>query len=491
MNMNRKFKILFVASEARPLAKIGGLGDVVGSLPGALKRVGHDARIVIPKYGTVSLADYHATWQASFNIPFLNSQEDIAIAEVLLKDGIPVYLVQNERYFERTAVYGEQDDLERFLLFSLAVMEVAKRLDWQPDILHCHDWHTGMVPALLKGARGSDSFYSSCVSVFTIHNLAYQGWFDHSFATRAGLFDYMPPENDPLRNRAYNMSAIGIYNGDVISTVSETYAREILTPEYGEGLEMLLERRKDSLFGILNGIDYDEFNPVVDHVIASNFNVYNLDRRVQNKLVLQEKAGLPVNAEIPVLGMAGRVVEQKGLDILDIGVGALEALLYEADVQFVLQGTGEPRYEESLRNLQSRYPDKVSLFLSLDFSVAQLIFAGCDMLLVPSRFEPCGLTPLIAMRYGAIPVVRHTGGMAETVIDCSADLSDGLGFAFESYDSGALLTALKRALDAFQDKVKWRKLMIRAMEADYSWTPAVPKYEALYKMARRRRESQL
>jgi len=482
--MNSKFKILFVASEASPLAKIGGLGDVVGSLPRALKRAGHDARIVMPKYSVTTLEDYHATWRARFNIPFLNIQEDISIAEVLIKDGIPVYLLQNNRYFERKAIYGEPDDIERFLFFSMAVMELAKRLGWQPDILHCHDWHTGMVPALLKVARGSDPFYSSCASIFTIHNLAYQGCFDHWFATRAGLFDYMLPENDPLRNRTYNMSAIGICNSDVISTVSETYAKEILTPEYGAGLEMLLERRKGSLSGILNGIDYDDFNPASDRAIPSNFDFYNLDRRVKNKLALQEKAGLPINTEIPLLGMAGRVVEQKGLDILDMGAGALESLLAKMDVQFVLQGIGEPRYEESLKNLQRRYPDKMSLFLSLDFSIARLIFAGCDMLLVPSRFEPCGLTPMIAMRYGSIPVVRHTGGMAETVIDCHADLSDGLGFAFNGYDSESLLKALIRGLGAFQNNLKWRKLMIRAMQTNYSWVPAIPKYEALYKMAR-------
>ena len=484
--MNQSFKILFVAAEVNPLAKAGGLGDVVGSLPQALRQAGHDVRITMPRYGSINLEGYQAVRQGNFKIPFMGGQEEIGIIQVLLKDVMPVYLLENKRYFDRLAIYGENDDLERFLLFSMAAMEVPKKLDWQPDILHCHDWHAGMVPPLLKVAYRDDDFYSSCASIFTIHNLAYQGWFDDLFAERAGLYKYMPPPGDPSRDKCYSMTGLGIYHSDLVSTVSETYTREILTPEYGVGLETLLQRRQDSLFGILNGIDYEQFDPSTDRIIAANYDVGSLDRRITNKAALQEKAELPVNVAIPLLGAAGRLVDQKGIDILDAGTGALESLLAEADVQFVLQGVGDVEYQESFKKLESLYPKKVRAFLTLDFSLAQLIFAGCDIFIVPSRFEPCGLAPLIAMRYGSIPVVRRTGGLTETVTGLSSDLSTGLGFVFEQYDAGELLATLKRALTALKNKNEWRKLMVRAMQADFSWKASIPRYEALYEMARRK-----
>jgi starch synthase len=482
--VNHSFNVLFVAAEVSPLAKVGGLGDVVGSLPQALRQAGHDVRITMPRYGSINLEGYQAVRQGNFTIPFMGGQEEIGIIQVLLKDVVPVYLLENKRYFDRLAIYGENDDLERFLLFSMAAMEVPKRLDWQPDILHCHDWHSGIVSPLLKAAYKNDTFYSFCASVFTIHNLAYQGWFDDFFAEHAGLYEYMPPPGDPSRDKCYSMTGLGIYHSDLVSTVSETYAREILTPEYGEGLESLLQRRQDSLFGILNGIDYEQFDPSTDRIIAANYGVNSLEKRIANKTALQEKAGLPVNATIPLLGFAGRLVNQKGIDILDVGKGALESLLAEADVQFVLQGVGDVEYEESFKKMERLYPKKVRAFLTLDFSLAQLIFAGCDIFIVPSRFEPCGLTPLIVMRYGSIPVVRRTGGLAETVAGCSPDPSGGLGFVFEQYDAGELLATLKRALTALKNKKEWRKLMVRAMQADFSWKASIPRYEALYEMAR-------
>ena len=480
--MFSSFKVLFAASEASPLVKFGGLGDVIGSLPRALRRIGHDVRIVIPRYGIINLEGFRYTWHGTFTLPFIGGHESVGLTEVLLKDGTPVYLVENDRYFARNAVYGEQDDLERFLLFSLAVMEVLKMIRWQPDILHCHDWHTAIVPASLKAARETDPFYSSCTSVYTIHNLCYQGWFDDWFARRAGLYEYLLPQGDPLREGTYSLTGLGIYHSDIISTVSETYAQEILTPEYGFGLEALLQRRNDSLFGILNGVDYEQFDPATDCLIAANYDVHSLDRRVKNKLALQEKAGLPVSAEVPLLGWAARLVEQKGIDIL---FDALDSLLSETDVQFVLQGIGETRYMEALKHLENRYPAKARTFLILDFSLAQLIFAGCDMFLTPSRFEPCGLAPLIAMHYGAIPVVRRTGGLAETVQDCTPDLSSGLGFVFEKYAADVLLATLNCALTAFRRKEEWHKLMTRCMKADFSWEISVQQYEALYQMAKR------
>jgi starch synthase len=484
--VNHCFKVLFIASELNPLAKAGGLGDVVGSLPRALRQAGHDVRITLPRYSSINLESYQTARQSNFTISFMGRQEEIGIIEVLLKDVVPVYLLENQSYFDRSAIYGENDDLERFLLFSMAAMEVPKKLNWQPDILHCHDWHAGMVAPLLKIAHRNDAFYSSCASVFTIHNLAYQGWFDNVFAERASLYGYMPPLEDPYHDKCYSMTGLGIYHSDFVSTVSETYAREILTPEYGEGLETLLQKRQDSLIGILNGIDYEQFNPATDCIIATNYDVGTLDRRIVNKTVLQEKAGLPVDAGIPLLGFAGRLVDQKGIDILIGDTGALQLLLDETNIQFVLQGVGDAKYEESFRKLESIYPSKVRAFITLDFSLAQLIFAGSDIFLVPSRFEPCGLTPLVAMRYGSIPIVRHTGGLSETVAGCPPDLSDCLGFVFERYDANELLATLKLALTALKNKNEWHKLMVRAMQADFSWKASIPKYEAIYKMAQRK-----
>jgi starch synthase len=481
----KPFRVLFVAAEASPLVKVGGLGDVAGSLPRILRLNGHDVRVVMPRYGTINLEGYRTAPRGSFSLPFMGDREEVSLTEVLLKHGTPVYLLGNSRYFDRQSIYGDGDDLERFLLFSMAAFEVPRILDWPADILHCHDWHTGVVPAMLTLSRKNSALYSSCASVFTIHNLGYQGWFSDPFAQRAGLYSYLPPLDNPMREKAYSMMALGVYHGDVISTVSEAYAREILTPEYGMGLDSLLQHRRDSLFGILNGLDYGQHNPAKEPVIPAHYTDYLPERRVQNKMALLDKAGLPAREDIPLIGMVGRVVWQKGFDI---AIEALRNLLAGENVRFVLQGTGESSYEDQLHSLEVQYPDKARMFLTLDFALADLMFAGCDVLLVPSRYEPCGLSVPIAMRYGAIPVVRRTGGLAEMVTDCSPDLSSGLGFVFDGYDANSLLTAMRRALSAFQDKEGWRRLMARVMKADFSWDASVPKYERLYDIVRQNAE---
>jgi len=480
--MTVPLKILFIAAEASPFAKVGGLGDVIGSLPRELRRTGHDARVVLPRYGTIS-SNLPVVHRYNFSIPFLGIQEPVEIAEVLLKNEVPLYLVNNARYFDRPAVYGEPDDGERFQFFSRVAMELPRLLKWQPDIIHCHDWHTALCAALLAKDYQTDSFYNSTASVFTIHNLAYQGWIDDAFIWKTNLHNYLLPAGHPLRDKTYSMMGIGIVHSDIVTTVSETYAHEILTPEYGTGMEDLLKIREDSLFGILNGIDYEEFNPATDPRIAVRYDVNSHAGKIQNKLVLQKLVNLPVNPDIPLVGMAGRLVHQKGPDI---AAEALELLLPQTDVQFILQGTGETRYREILEKLEDLNTRKARLFFVVDFALSDLIYAGCDLFLLPSRYEPCGLAPMIAMRYGTIPVVRHTGGMAETVPDCSPDLTAGLGFVFDNYDSGELLTAMKRSLAAFHTRDKWHNLITRAMTADFSWQASIPKYEAVYELALRR-----
>jgi starch synthase len=289
------------------------------------------------------------------------------------------------------------------------------------------------------------------------------------------------PQDNRFPVNTFSLTALGIYHSDVVSTVSENYAKEILTPEYGEGLAPLLQSRSERLFGIVNGIDYQHFDPSIDPVISAKYDVSHPEKRAGNKVTLQRAAGLPVNLNVPVIGMASRLVDQKGIDIAERALGRI---LEDTDVQFILQGSGESRYEDLLRGLEQRYEGKVRLFLTPDFSLAHLIFAGCDIFLVPSRYEPCGLTPLIAMRYGAIPVVRRTGGLAENVVDFDRNgLDGGIGFVFEHYDSEELEAALRRALSVLHNQEEWQRLVVRAMSADYSWEPSVLKYEALYEAA--------
>jgi len=479
--MSQQIRVLFAVAEASPLVKVGGLADVAGALPKALHQLGHDVALVMPRYGNIDMKERKIVSKGTFSVSMMGRQEVVSIVETSLAGSIPIYLLENESYFNRSVVYGEKDDRERFLLFSLAIPEVPKLLGWQLDILHCHDWHAAFALPLLKVAYKNDAFYSSCASVFTIHNLAHQGGFDDYFAERASLYNYLPTRGDPLRSKAYSMMALGIFHSDVVSTVSETYAQEILTPEYGEGLEEMLQKRKDDLFGIVNGVDYEEFNPATDPLIATNYNVESIDRKAENKAILQKKAGFASDVGIPLVGMVGRLATQKGLDIL---VEALEPMFNETDAQFVLLGTGlgteGELYQKTLGKAAAKYPERAHMFFAFDLSLAQLIYSGCDLYLMPSRYEPCGLGQIIAMRYGTIPVVRRTGGLADTVQDCTPDLSRGNGFVFEKYNAGELLMALKRAVVAFERKKDWRELMIRDMQEEYSWEASARKYESLY-----------
>ncbi|MEW6033992.1 MAG: glycogen/starch synthase [Chloroflexota bacterium] len=472
-------KVLFAASEVSPLAKVGGLADVAGALPGALRRLGHDVRIVMPRYGSVDLSAHGpVSYVGQYDVLILGRGERVEVSQVSLRDGTPVYLLFNAGYFGRPAVYGEKDDLERFLLFGIAVAELPGKLGWPVDILHCHDWHTAMAPPLCRKKRSQRPSSPPCASVFTIHNLGYQGWFDDWFAGRAGLHEYLPSPGDPLRSKVYSLMGLAILHADAVSTVSETYAREILTPEYGFDLEGALQRRQGDLYGIVNGIDYEEFNPATDPAIPVNYDADNLERKARDKAALQERAGFPLKPRAPLAGMVGRLAQQKGLDLV---AEALEPLLLQTDVQFVLLGAGEEKYRAALDRLSAKYPARVHLFHGFDLPLAQLLYAGCDLFLMPSRYEPCGLGQLIAMRYGTIPVVRHTGGLADTVQDCNPDLSTGAGFVFREYEVPKLIEAVKRAVEGYQKKAAWRRLMERVMRMDFSWDAAAKKYEAMYR----------
>lgn len=483
-----RIKVLFAATEVNPLAKVGGLADVAGALPGALSKLGAEVRIAMPWYGSIDL-DKHgpANPVAQYDVSVFGRTEPVQVSQVTLKNGTPVYLVGNLTYFGRSAVYGENDDLERFVLFSRAVAELPEKVGWMPDLVHCHDWHTALVPALWRRKRLSGHHSTASASVLTIHNLGYQGWFDDWFATRAGLHDFLPPTTDPLRSKVYSLMGLGILAADEISTVSLTYAKEILTPEYGFNLETVLQRRQADLTGILNGIDYGEFNPSTDALIPARYDFDSIDEKARNKAALQAKAGLGILPGAPLAGMVGRLADQKGLDLV---ADALEPVLNQTDMQFVLLGSGEEKYRAALDRLALKYPGRICLFQGFNLPLAQLVYAGCDLFVMPSRYEPCGLGQLIALRYGTIPVVRQTGGLADSIQDCAPDLSRGNGFVFKEYSADNLVDALNRASQGYSNrKAAWRKLMVRAMKADFSWNVSARKYLEMYEDAIRKARS--
>ncbi len=390
-----------------------------------------------------------------------------------LKKGIPVYLVEDDDYFGTEKIYT-QDELERFLFFSLSIPSIISQLDLRPDIIQCHDWHTALVPLWLKKAK------MKLPCIFTIHNLAYQGSFDQQFLSDSGLSsvwqEYIPVS---APRPSLNFMSQGILLADIVTTVSPTYASEILTPQYGEGLEQLLNYRRNELYGIVNGIDYDEYNPATDPYLERNYDSTTIGRRADNKLALQRKSGLPQNSDIPLFGMVSRLEEQKGIDLL---LQAIEPFITETRAQLVILGEGREHYHRLLAEAALKYPERLSVFVANDEGLARLIYGGSDIFLMPSRFEPCGLGQLIAMRYGAIPVVRHTGGLVDTVKDVAE--GNGNGFVFQDYTALEMLEAIRRAEDSFYHRNEWQKLMRHNMKLDFSWKASARKYEEIYLRAR-------
>jgi len=461
-------KILFIASEAFPLVKVGGLADVTGSLAIALQDLGHEPYLILPKYGSIktSLQDIQGKNVA---VSFMGHSEPATLKKTMLKGRIPVYLVENQHYFEVEEIYG-WGELDRFLFFSLSIPSIIPQLDLRPDIVHCHDWHTSLVPLWLKKAK------MALHCIFTIHNLAYQGPFDQQFFQRSGL-SYVWQEYIPTGapRPGLNFMSQGILLADIVTTVSPTYASEILTPQCGEGLEQLLSYRFNGLYGIVNGIDYDEYNPATDSYLGRNYDFTTIEKRIDNKLALQGKSGLPQNPDIPLFGMVSRLEEQKGIDLL---LQAIDQFIVETGAQLVILGEGREHYHKLLAEAALKHPGRLSVFIAYDERLARLIYGGCDIFLMPSRFEPCGLGQLIAMRYGAIPVVRNTGGLADTVKDVTQ--ADGNGFVFYNYTVLEMVEAVKRAEKSFYHRAEWQNLIRRNMKLDFSWKASARKYAEVY-----------
>ena len=474
-------RVLVVAAEGVPYAKTGGLADVIGALPRALKRLGHDVRVVLPGYQSIDRERWHLhTAVEDVAVPMDATTEHVRILATPEGAEVPVYFVDSERYFHREKLYGYHDEGERFILFSRAALELTRAIGWQPDVIHCHDWHTAIVPNWLKTLYRDDPHFAATASVYTIHNLAFQGIFGYRILEVAGVAQegFLYPELPELAN-VVDLMGRGILFADAVSTVSPRYAREILTPDYGERLDPLLRERKDRLYGILNGIDIAEFDPATDPLIASNYDAFSLDRRPPNKRALQDLSRLPVSADTPLIGIISRLTDQKGFDLLD----QIALPLVAQGVQIVVSGTGDQHYHSMFQRLAARYPGQVAVHLTFNTEMSQRIYAGSDILLMPSRFEPCGVTQMLAMRYGSIPVVRATGGLADTVQDFDPAANSGNGFSFAPYDPFQFFAAVVRALEVYRFPTVWAELMQRAMCADYSWDASAEQYVALYRRA--------
>ena len=449
----------------------------MGALPQSLTELGVEARVVIPKYKNIKdELKQNLQFIKWFTVPVGWRNQYCGVFQYKYKD-VVYYFIDNEYYFNRDGLYGYYDDGERFAFFNRAVLEFIKEIDWKPDIINCNDWQTGMVPVLLNLEYKNNEFYSNMKTVFSIHNLLFKGSFVPNVLPELFGYDYMPLTNGSVElNGSVSFLKGGINYSDQITTVSNTYAEEIKTQQYGEGLDGLLRCKSDFLKGIVNGIDYEEFDPEKDNLIFKNFTWDSISDKVENKLSLQKELGLPQRAETPMIGLISRLTHQKGCDLI---VSIIDRLL-QKDIQFVVLGTGDYWYEETFKNLQYRYPDKVSANIKFDNSLAHKIYAATDMFLMPSLFEPCGLGQLIALRYGSIPIVRETGGLKDTISPYNKYTGIGNGFGFKNFNSNELMQIIEYALTIYDDKDAWNNIIRQAMDSDNSWEKSAMQYKLLY-----------
>ena len=472
--MGQQLKVLLCASEVVPFAKTGGLADVAGSLPKALAALGHDVRVALPKYADVY--EKHLLLKdiaADISVPYAGSEHRVAIQQSDAIEGATTYFVVSD-LFLRTGLYGHPDDAQRFTVFQRAVLGMFDRVGWTPDVIHCNDWQTALIPVYLNAADGSPA---GPATLYTIHNLAYQGLFPRQTLAEVGLPDSLFTMDGIEFYGQVSMMKAGIVFADMVSAVSPTYAKEIQTPEFGERLQGVLAGRSKQLVGIVNGIDYDVWDPASDALLAAKYDAEHPQGKAANRKALQEHVGLP-KREVPVFGLISRLTAQKGLDILE---GALPAVLGR-DLQIVILGTGDKYYHDLLTDLVAKYPKKMAVTLGFDDRLAHMIYSGSDLFLMPSRYEPCGLGQMIAMRYGSIPVVRKTGGLADTVIEFDPKSGRGNGFLFEGFDPKALIAAIGRGLDTYGSD-SWAKLVANAMAADFSWNQSAKQYAEVYAKA--------
>jgi len=486
-------RIAIVASECAPFAKTGGLADVVGSLPKALHQLGCDVKVFIPKYNTIDESKYglhyeYAIGEMPVRVAGVAWPVHV-VSSVLPGSSVPIHFIDCPHFFHRGRIYTDGFDEDgRFILFTKAVIEALQRLQWAPDVVHCNDWQTGFLPLLLKDNYGWDRMFDHTATLYTIHNIGYQGLFGRTAMEIAEI----RPEHFPALEMHGGVSFMkaGILFAEIISTVSETYAHEILTPQYGAGMESILWMRRSDLFGVRNGIDVEVWNPETDAHLPHHYSKENLAGKYLNKKFLLEKLGLQYDQHRPLIGIVSRLVAQKGFDTVAEAINSL----MEMDVQWVVLGAGEEKYEQLFTSLHHAMPHKVWTYIGFNNELAHLITAASDMFLMPSHYEPCGLNQMYSLRYGSIPIVRKTGGLADTVHDWhefqAQGSNEGNGFSFHDATGYALHTTVTRAVHMFlNDQQTWHRMMMNGMSADFSWEASAQQYRQLYTMAMEKRQA--
>lgn len=488
----KKLKILFVTPEVVPFVKTGGLADVSAALPQMLTEFGHEVRIVVPKYGAVDDRKFKIHEVVRLKDLHLQiGEKDVvfSLKSCFLpgqKIRVQIYFLDNQEYFgSRNSLYVDPmtgldypDNDERFILLARSVFELITKLGWIPDIIHCNDWQSGLIPVYLKTLYKDEESFSNFKTVFTIHNLAYQGQFPKSVFFKTGLPEELNSEKGVELYNKLNFMKSGLMFADIINTVSETYANEIRTDdELGAGLKNILAKRKNDLYGIINGIDTHLWNPEKDKHLPKKYSSKTLEDKVENKLILAEKFGFSFNPTTPIIGIVSRLFDSKGFDIISEAFSEMMKL----NLQMVLLGNGDKKYHTLFEKMSRKYPEKFACYLGFNDDLAHLIEGGADILLMPSRYEPCGLNQMYSLVYGTVPLVRETGGLADTVSKFNEKTGEGNGFMFKSYDSSALLKELVRALKIFEDKKTWTRIQKNGMKCDFSWNASAKKYIELYR----------
>ena len=488
----KRLKILFVTSEVVPFVKTGGLADVSAALPQTLAELGHEVRIVVPKYGAVDdrkFKIHEVVRLKDIKIELAGKEVIFSLKSCFLpgqKIRVQIYFLDNQEYFgSRNSLYGDPmtgkdypDNDERFIILNRAVFELIIKLGWIPDIIHCNDWQCGLIPTYLKTVYSGEENFDKFKTLFTIHNLAYQGEFSKSSFKKTGLPDKLNSPKGILHKGKLNFMKSGLVYADAINTVSKTYANEIRTDSViGSGLKDVLSKRKDDLYGIINGIDTKVWNPDRDKHLPKKYSIKNVEQKAVNKQALAEKFGFEFKEDTPIIGLISRLFDSKGIDLIE----KILPQLLKLDIQMIVLGTGDKRYHSFFDQIAKKQSDKFACYLGFNDDLAHLIEGGADILLMPSKYEPCGLNQMYSLNYGTIPVVRETGGLADTVKKFNEKTKEGTGFVFKKYNAKELLTEIKRALKVYRDKDTWNKIVKAGMKEDFSWNSSAKKYIDLYK----------
>lgn len=485
--------IAFVSSEVVPFAKTGGLADVAGALPKEIKKLGHEIKVFMPKYYSVDEKQFsldYLSWIGSIPVRVAGRTMDVHFHQGSLPNSnVEVYFIDFPRYFHRHTLYtNDFDEDERFILFQKATIELIQKLNWKPDLIHINDWQTGLIPLLIKDNFSWDKKFIKTATLYTIHNIGYQGNYPKESIYKAEIDPkYFKSPGQVEQGGRLNFMKAGISFADAINTVSETYAKELLLPEYSFGMDSVLKYRSEDFYGILNGIDYRIWDPNKDKHIPSNYSIGDLKGKLKNKKALLDRFGINFNGNIPTIGIVSRLATQKGFDIILSSIEYLMGL----DLQIVLLGSGENDYESSFNVLANKYSHKFGIYLGYNNELSHLIEAGSDMFLMPSHYEPCGLNQLYSLKYGTIPIVRKTGGLADTVLDWderkALGFVDGTGYSFNDSNGYALTNAVERAIRDFNNKPVWKRIQTNGMRKDFSWKKSAEKYIELYKIAKKKR----